>query len=1351
MTDTLLTTMASSVTAGTRVWIQQSAIDAALGKTKKTTSTHNSINNINKSNNNLVASSSSLNVRSGSSSTSSQSQPQPLSASLNSLSLRSRRPSTSSSLPPLQPNASFGAASLGNASFSNHHNASFCDSDDATSVSSGTMNPQPLRRTQRWGYKAGYLLSTTEGHVVVQCLANDDDDEDDSSFHDDGLLMEPSTNASESTNTGGGGGMQTIELPGDAMTQGQVLLCNEYETDDQGNPTPPNDLITLTHLHEPSVVESLRHRYAQDAIYTYTGQVLLALNPFQSIRLYGESVMKQYWDKAERNLPKELPPHVYAIADASFRNMMRSLEDTLTLRGTDQDTPRRTNQSILVSGESGAGKTVTTKFVMKYLAALSQRSASLQQPEKRAYLKVADQKKNSLTDHRTAASPRHSGFAQPSWAVPGGASQKVQPWKKALGHQNSNVSTSSTGDSLWNATVLSGGSNSIEAQVLQSNPILESFGNARTVRNDNSSRFGKFIEIQFTRSGKLVGAQIETYLLEKVRLVSQSAGERNYHVFYELLSGAMDARELSQYFLARTAAPQDFKITSSCSNTYDRRDGVSDMETYRQLRSAMDTMKFHKDEISEVFSLTAAILHASNLNFVDVKAGEESALDDQNAHLDPVCQLLGVNPEDLNQALCSFTIKAGKDQYVKRSLDRERAEKGLEALLKATYGALFAYLVRRINDSIAYRDPSEDVEDSDDENTQPRVVDPMSLPAASIAVLDIFGFESFTVNSFEQLCINYCNEALQQQFNAFVLKNEQAEYEREGIEWSFIEFPENQDVLDLIEKRGAGILSILDDQCRAPGPSDKAFTLDVYNKCKGKERFSVSRKQSALLQFSVNHYAGPVEYTTAGFTEKNRDELPKEASELLRNSEIPFIQEMAAIIQESQEQQLGNDSAHGGGTPKFHRADSSVGRATVGGQFRKQLRHLRNKIDVTSPHYVRCLKPNDHLIPEHFDSAVVAEQLRCGGILEAVRVARAGFTQHYPHADFVRRYRALAWKELGKGSTSSFSSQSTFGWMGGKPQTQSSTKGNSMRNGYSSHSSNKSAPHNEKSEEEVKNLAKDLVKVLYKKIYQLAKADGNEIDGAPSPCVTPIPVKATTYTFQSVTPSPSWKTKRASAPASSLPPAPLSTGSIKPSVGGSVKGKLAQWQKPTVETRVEVPKSPASGAWKRGGLTASDYAKVGIQLGKTKVFLRHKAFEALERIRSIEQTRAATKLNSIFRRYLARCAYIPYRDAFRRELCERRQMFEDEGEYKETKEQDYYDMDCSNDSSESRARFRAAVAFHRGGAYAAASLVDKWTESRIRDAIHNPIPRHEWGKQAPSSGNFRWVIADGLWVKNYDI
>jgi len=651
----------------------------------------------------------------------------------------------------------------------------------------------------------------------------------------------------------------------------------------------PDDLTSLPHLHEPAVVECLRRRYQREAIYTYTGKILLALNPFRLIKgLYGEELMRKYWKRSDRRPP----PHIYAIAQEAYTQMITSSQ----------------NQSILVSGESGAGKTVTTKIIMRYLTTLSRNSNSSQ---------------------------------------------------------------------------------SIEAQVLQSNPILESFGNARTVRNDNSSRFGKFIEISFLlEAGKLTSASIETYLLEKVRLITQTPGERNYHIFYEILKGT--PQSLRQTLHIGNSSANDFRMTCQ-SGTFDRRDGVDDKDTYRDLGVAMDTVGLTKNEQHDMFALICALLHCSNLTFVET-GPDASALDRLNPSLKATLSLLGVSSEDLNKALCFSAIEA-RGEIMHKNLSVLKATKAMEALMKATYAALFTYIVRRVNQSIRISESP---------------VKGRATQAAFIGVLDIFGFESFDVNSFEQLCINFCNEALQQQFNKYVFKLEQEEYEREGIDWSFISFPDNQDVLDLIEMKHTGILSILDEQCLFPRSTDQSFARAAYEKCMGNPRFDVTNTQRIHGAFSIEHYAGFVAYDTSNFLEKNKDELPKESTELLMSSSLPFIVALGKILRDPPPGHTSLDLFSTPSKRDLRRANSSLLRDSVGSQFTSQLRELRERINQTTPHYVRCLKPNDNLIPSTFDSLVIADQLRCTGVLEAIRVSRVGFPQRYTHKGFVQRYRMLA-------------------------------------------------------------------------------------------------------------------------------------------------------------------------------------------------------------------------------------------------------------------------------------------------------------------------------------------------------
>jgi len=800
-------------------------------------------------------------------------------------------------------------------------------------------------------------------------------------------------------------------------------ISHLFDTHEQED-TPPPNLIDLTHLHECCVVHALRYRYQNthlnmSHIYTDTGPILLAVNPFkndESGTLYGEGTARRYRVDGERRWLSErsggsssssssskngsvqhetsleeessslsstsLSPHVFAVADRTFRTMMTRLHppdaDFSIPNNTassskaifsapqkqqqqqQQDEPK-VNQSVLVSGESGAGKTVTTKLLMGYLAKLSE---------------------------------------QPSESA--GSSSAAE----------SNDTTTNTSDSNM----------SIERRVLESNPIMESFGNARTVRNDNSSRFGKYIEMKFSSSSSsnqqiekvigatLVGASIETYLLEKVRLVHQSQGERNYHIFYELFSlkynnedhDQENEEDLTERFGLDNYDMEDFSLINT-SDTYDRRDGVSDAHTFRDMKRAMTVMGIPTIEQHSVFAVCCALLHASNLNFVDI--GEvECALETENPHLEYVVDLLGITRDGLNKALCYYEITVGgrggkSGETHRKELSQAQAKKGVEALIKATYGAIFKYLVDRINKSIAGDAKSNGGGSSTlaRRRKEERV--------GTIGILDIFGFESFQVNSFEQLCINYCNEALQQQFNRFVLRNEQEEYDKEGIPWSFIEFPENQDVLDLIDQKPSGIINILHDQCRTPGASDKTFSLLMYDKCGDHARFEADSRQVAEQLFAVHHYAGLVEYNVEGFVEKNRDELPKEASDLLLSSNNEFVKTLAEMLQPSASAGRNKITSPRSGASQRH---------TVGVQFSSQLHSLRRKIDETSPHYIRCLKPNNLLAPDIFDAALIADQLRCAGVIEAVRVSRLGYPQRYSHNQFISRYRILGMKALKK-------------------------------------------------------------------------------------------------------------------------------------------------------------------------------------------------------------------------------------------------------------------------------------------------------------------------------------------------
>jgi myosin V len=720
-----------------------------------------------------------------------------------------------------------------------------------------------------------------------------------------------------------------------------------------------DDLIGLTHLHEPAILHALRLRYDADIIYTSTGPILIAVNPFKKMDIYSAAIMEKYClqgeqgtnagaassfttpfknrnrmispDRSPAAASTRLAPHVYQTADDAYRAMIRGMEN-LELMGNSKQMRRSgtavqvnapTDQSILVSGESGAGKTVTTKIVLNYFAMVSKRAAAI-----------------------------------------------------ALGSPNR----------------FPEGSVSIEQQVLQSNPILESFGNARTIRNDNSSRFGKYIDIRFTRSGKLSGASIETYLLEKVRLIHPSPGERNYHVFYQFLSSATAPERQALRLNGKSLT--SFKLLSM-SGTFDRRDGVSDEENHQEMLEAMVSLRiqliflvsiciflalifpffrcqamigFDRSTVDSLMRLVIGVLFAGNMTFTASRDGESCSLD-RTPDAEACASLLGLTFDGLSSALTSRVILAG-EEIVHKPLTLEAATKAAEALIKAVYGAAFDFIVEQVNLSIT------------DDSSNPGT--------ASIGLLDIFGFETFDLNSFEQLCINYTNEALQQQFNKYVFKLEQQEYEKEGIMWKFISFPDNQDVLDLIDKKHTGIMALLDEQCILPKSTDEKFTRYIYARCDKHPRFSATSAQRVDYVFSIEHYAGFVEYNTENWLEKNKDQLPSASAELLKSSTFVLIQKFQRFVR--------SEDRGGRGT---------VATKSVSSQFSSQLRTLRARIDITVPHYVRCLKPNDDLAPDYFEPKNVVEQLRCGGVLEAVRVSRAGYPTRYPHEVFLARYYIL--------------------------------------------------------------------------------------------------------------------------------------------------------------------------------------------------------------------------------------------------------------------------------------------------------------------------------------------------------
>ena len=668
------------------------------------------------------------------------------------------------------------------------------------------------------------------------------------------------------------------------------------------------NLINLPYLHEPAILHCLQNRYVGGNIYTYTGPILIALNPFKSVPLYTPQILESYYNfgllrSQGIDSGRPLAPHVYAVADAAYRDMMRVISQNANTKLS-----AAVNQTILISGESGAGKTESTKIVLRYLTTVGNASCS-------------------------------------SLLVIGSVMDKV----------------------------------------LQSNPILESFGNARTLRNDNSSRFGKFIELHFSKRGHLIGGTIRTYLLEKVRLTAQQRGERNFHIMYQLVAGCT-AEEKVEWQL--TSAEDYWYCNQSAVYTLKSMDDTRDFQI---LRVALKTLNFDPNNETAMFGAVAGLLHLSQVSFdVDGDGCKISSSGDVMTHVTSFARLCGLSVDNLERVLTVRVITAAKDDSYEIELSVAQAIDARDALSKALYSRLFEWIVSRVNESIR-------VEES-------------SKVRAVIGVLDIFGFESFLINSFEQLCINYTNETLQQQFNQFVFKLEQAEYQREEISWSFIEFPDNQDCLDLIEHRQNGILAILDDVCKLPQASDEKFVNRLYKIFDSNHRFTASVAQKRDLVFCVTHYAGPVEYLASSFVEKNKNELPKEAISLLNQSTVPLLSAIFSThwISSTPDDSTGPSSEYQSKSGNGSTSGAAGGKvASVSTQFKSQLAQLMKKVSSTMPHYIRCLKPNDQSMADKFDRIRTTEQLRYGGVLEAVRVARSGFPVRLLHIDFYSRYRCL--------------------------------------------------------------------------------------------------------------------------------------------------------------------------------------------------------------------------------------------------------------------------------------------------------------------------------------------------------
>ncbi|XP_038606682.1 myosin-1-like [Tachyglossus aculeatus] len=655
--------------------------------------------------------------------------------------------------------------------------------------------------------------------------------------------------------------------------------------DDQIFPMNPpkfdkiEDMAMMTHLNEPAVLYNLKERYSTWMIYTYSGLFCVTVNPYKWLPVYNAEVVAAYRGKKRQ----EAPPHIFSISDNAYQFML-----------TDRE-----NQSILITGESGAGKTVNTKRVIQYFATIA----------------VTGEKKKEDT-----------------------------------------------------------GKGTLEDQIINANPLLEAFGNAKTVRNDNSSRFGKFIRIHFGTTGKLASADIETYLLEKSRVTFQLKAERSYHIFYQITSNKKP--ELIEMLLI-TTNPYDYPFVSQGEISVA---SIDDQEELMATETAIDILGFTSDEKGAIYKLTGGVMHYGNLKFKQ-KQREEQAEPDGTEVADKAAYLQGLNSSDLLKALCYPRVKVG-NEYVTKGQTVEQVYNAVGALARAVYDKMFLWMVTRINQQL--------------DTKQPRQY--------FIGVLDIAGFEIFDFNSLEQLCINFTNEKLQQFFNHHMFVLEQEEYKKEGIEWEFIDFGMDLAAcIELIEKP-MGIFSILEEECMFPKATDTSFKNKLYDQHLGKSaNFQKPKpvKGKAEAHFALIHYAGTVDYTVTGWLEKNKDPLNETVVGLYQKSSLKTLAYLFSGAAAAAEAEAGGGPAKKGSKKK----GSSF--QTVSAVFRENLNKLMTNLRSTHPHFVRCIIPNETKTPGAMEHELVLHQLRCNGVLEGIRICRKGFPSRIIYADFKQRYKVL--------------------------------------------------------------------------------------------------------------------------------------------------------------------------------------------------------------------------------------------------------------------------------------------------------------------------------------------------------
>ncbi|KAK6455403.1 P-loop containing nucleoside triphosphate hydrolase protein [Scheffersomyces xylosifermentans] len=664
------------------------------------------------------------------------------------------------------------------------------------------------------------------------------------------------------------------------------------------------DLTSLSYLNEPAVLHAIKLRYSQLNIYTYSGIVLIATNPFQRVdQLYSQDIVQAYAGKRRG----ELDPHLFAIAEDAYRCMKEDGE----------------NQTIVVSGESGAGKTVSAKYIMRYFASVEEES---------------ELQHNIGTEHKSDMSD-------------------------------------------------------VEKQILATNPIMEAFGNAKTTRNDNSSRFGKYLEILFDKSTSIIGARIRTYLLERSRLVFQPETERNYHIFYQILAGMNDDDKAK---LGLSSA-EDYKYTNQGGQPVI--EGINDAAEFQITRDALSLIGITDNTQFEIYKIMAALLHIGNIDIAATRNDAHLSSDEPN--LVKACELLGIDPVNFAKWCIKKQITTRSEKIIS-NLNHKSAVVARDSFAKYIYAALFDWLVDYVNADLCPPD------------VQSRI-------HSFIGVLDIYGFEHFEKNSFEQFCINYANEKLQQEFNQHVFKLEQEEYIKEEIEWSFIDFADNQPCITLIENK-LGILSLLDEESRLPAGNDQSWIEKMYSTLDKEPTNKVFKKpRFGQTKFIVSHYALDVTYDIDGFIEKNRDTVGEGHLDVMKNTTNELLQSILAIIDKNAAALELSKSQSGTSTASSRVKTAASKKPTLGTMFKNSLIELMKTIDSTNVHYIRCIKPNEQKKAWEFDSLMVLSQLRACGVLETIRISCAGFPSRWSYVEFADRYHILVpsdeWIKVMSGET----------------------------------------------------------------------------------------------------------------------------------------------------------------------------------------------------------------------------------------------------------------------------------------------------------------------------------------------